>query len=258
MRGVKRFKSIANRANVHYLPMGAYAAEDVRRIGAFGDRLWTWAYFTEVAQQPPQPRTAGQTCILWAGRMLKLKRVDLLLEAVARVCREPGFGRLDVVGDGPEKGRLLKMSRKLGLADRCAFHEFVAADRVRALMREADVYVLPSNRGEGWGMVANEAMSDGAVLVANAQAGAARVLVDHGRTGFLFEDGNATALADILQTLLADASLRETVRQTAWQEMQRLWHPRVGAERLIALCQGLLGQSPMPEFADGPCRRVAV
>jgi glycosyltransferase involved in cell wall biosynthesis len=120
-------------------------------------------------------------------------------------------------------------------------------------MRQSDIYVLSSNRGEGWGVVANEAMAEGAVLIANEQAGAAPVLIDHGRTGFLFEDDNVDALANILKTLLANKSLREIVRQAAWMEMQTQWHPRVGAERLVRLSQGLLGQAAIPVYHYGPC-----
>jgi glycosyltransferase involved in cell wall biosynthesis len=255
-RGVTRYKRIANRPNTHYLPMGAYAAGDVRRIGAYGDRLWTWAYFAEVASQPPQPRTSDQMRILWVGRMLIWKRVGLLLKAAARVCHEPAFGRLDVVGAGPEKSRLLKLSRRLGLGGKCVFHEPVAPDRVREWMRQADVYALPSNRHEGWGVVANEAMSEGAVLVANEQAGAAQVLIEHHRSGFLFKDGDVQGLADILHTLGADAALRERVRHAAWSELNRLWHPRVGAERLVRLCEGLLRLAPMTGYSEGPCSQA--
>lgn len=254
-RGLMKYRSIANRENVHYLAMGAYAAEDVRDIGAYGNRLWTWAYLPEVASQSPQPRTNVKMRILWVGRMLDLKRVDLLLNAVANIFQEPTFGRLDVVGAGPEKERLQALARQLGLGEKCIFHEPVSPAKVRELMRQSDVYVLPSNRHEGWGAVANEAMSEGAVLVANEQAGAARVLIDHGRTGFLFEDDNVAALTAILKDLLTDAALRETVRLAAWQEMQQMWHPRVGAERLVSLCQGLLGQIPMPVYKNGLCSR---
>jgi len=256
VRGVKRYKHIANSPNVHYLPMGAYAAGDARRIGAYGDRMWNWAYFAEVAPQPPQPRDGALVRILWVGRMLNWKRVDLLVKAVAQVHRHPQFGRLDLVGAGPEKPHLLKLTAKLNLGDKCHFHEPVTPDRVRAMMRQADLYVLPSNRQEGWGTVANEAMSEGAVLVANRQAGAAPVLIDHGRTGFLFDDGDIAGLAGVLETLISNASLRDGVRRAAWHEMQRLWHPRVGAERLIALCESHLGLAAMPNYPDGPCSPV--
>ncbi len=255
-RGIGNFKKIANLSNIHYLPMGSYAAGDVQRIGAYGDRLWNWAYFAEVASHPPLPRSNEQVRILWVGRMLDLKRVDLVLKAVAHVQHDPGFGRLDIVGTGPEKSRLLTLARKLRLGAKCVFHEPVGADHVREMMRQADIYILSSNRYEGWGVVVNEAMSEGAVVVANEQAGASSVLVDHGRTGFLFHDNDPRGLIKILQTLIADKQLRETVRQSAWQEMQRLWHPRVGAERLVALSEGLLGLAPLPAYSEGPCRHI--
>jgi glycosyltransferase involved in cell wall biosynthesis len=257
IRGLMIYRWIANHANVHYLSIGAYAAQDVRRIGAYGDRIWNWAYFPEVASQPPQFRTNDQMQVLWVGRMLDWKRVDLLLKAIARVSHAPAFGRLNVVGAGPEKIRLMELAQQLGLDGKCIFHDPVSSAKVRELMRQSDVYVLPSNRHEGWGAVANEAMSEGAVLVANEQAGAARMLVDHNRTGFLFKDDDVDDLTTILRTLLDDATLRETIRQAAWQEMQKIWHPRVGAERLMDLSQGLLGLDPMPEYQDGPCCHVA-
>jgi len=254
-RGINRYRKIANRENVHYLAIGAYAAEDVRQIGAFGERVWTWAYFVDVPSSPPQPRAQSLLQILWVGRMLKWKRVDMLLKAIANIYHEPQFGKLDIVGDGPEKPHLLDLSRTLGLGEKCTFHEPMPTCGIREMMRQADVYVLPSNRYEGWGVVANEAMSEGAVLVANDQAGAAQVLVEHERTGFLFKDGDINALESALCTLLHDASLRETIRQAAWRKLRDLWHPRIGAERLVALCQGLLGLAPTPAFREGPCCR---
>jgi len=252
-RGINEYRSIVNHGNVHYLAMGAYAAGDVRRLEIFGDRLWSWAYFADVAPHPPRSRTGSRIRILWAGRMLDWKRVDMLLKAVAHVCPESNFGGLDLVGAGPEKARLQKLAKKLNLGDKCKFHEPVPAEQVRKWMREADFYVLASNRCEGWGVVANEAMSEGAILVANEQAGAARTLVDHGRTGFLFQDNNPADLADILRRLMVNAPLQDKIRQSAWQEIQALWHPRVGAERLIGLSKGLLGLAIMPEYQEGPC-----
>jgi hypothetical protein len=124
-------------------------------------------------------------------------------------------------------------------------------------MRQADVYVLPSERAEGWGVVANEAMSEGAVLVINEQAGAAE-MVEHGKTGFLFSAGAGQDLGSVLASLIREPTVLERVRAAAWESMCRTWHPEEAACRLAALCTGLLGLGPMPEYSEGLCRTAAV
>jgi glycosyltransferase involved in cell wall biosynthesis len=254
--GVYRFRRMANRSNVHYLAIGAGAPSDVRQIRAFDDRIWTWPYFAEAPANQPEPRLGPGVRILWVGRMIPWKRVDLLLEAVAMIRDEPGFEGLDLFGTGDQQEPWKRLAQHLGLGDKCGFHGPQHPSVVRRLMREADIYVLASDRNEGWGVVANEAMSEGCVLVANREAGAARVLIKDGITGFLFDDGNSSQLADILRMLVRRPELRERVRAEAFENLVRLWHPRVGAERLIALCQGLLGLVPVPDFAQGPCSRA--
>jgi glycosyltransferase involved in cell wall biosynthesis len=100
-------------------------------------------------------------------------------------------------------------------------------------------------------------MSEGCLLVANEEAGSARVLVDDGVTGLLFADGDVGHLVSQLECLAGDPFLRDRLRQQAWEQMQQTWHPRVGAQRLVALCQALLDGSPIPDYVSGPCRRLA-
>jgi len=256
--GVRRHCAIMNHPNVHFLAIGEYAAEDERRIGAFGDRIWRWAYFTEVADLPPGERVHNGVRLLWVGRMLDWKRVDLLLRALQPLTMSPEFAGADLVGNGPERARLLALARRLRLPPTVRFHEPVASEVVRQMMRKADIYVLPSNRNEGWGAVVNEAMSEGCVVVANEEAGAAPVLVRHGETGFLFRDNNVLALVAVLQQVIADSDLRARVRKAAWEALTAEWTPRIGAERLLALCAGLLGMASMPVYTSGPCSREQI
>jgi glycosyltransferase involved in cell wall biosynthesis len=250
-----RRKRILASQNVHYFSIGAYAAEDISRIGVLEERLWNWAYFADVPPSPPKPRLQKNVQILWVGRMLKWKRVDIVLRAIAAIQNERRFGRLDIVGDGPEKLRLVKLAETLGLEKKCTFHEPIRTTGIREMMRQADFCILSSNRYEGWGVVANEAMSEGALLIANEQAGASKVLVTNGLTGFIFRDGDSNELGALLRYLLCETEMCEEIRKMAWSEMQRLWHPRVGAERLIRLCQGLLGFCNIPIYKEGPCSR---
>jgi len=253
-RGITRFRALVNNPHVHALSIGHSAPEDLRVIGAFENRIWKWGYFISTPATLPDPPPVRPLKLLWVGRMLNVKRVDLILKALAMLQDSGVIGGCTIVGEGPERSRLLKLARKLGLSSAWVhFVPFVPFPEVRRLMRESDAYVLTSNRHEGWGAVAGEAMAEGCVLVANEEAGASQELVRDGETGLLFRDGDVEQLAAQLKFLASNYPLRMQMRQKAWTQMQKVWHPRVAAERLVALCDGLLGLGTLPSFADGPC-----
>jgi len=255
--GIRKYRADVNHPNVHSLAIGHYAPEDLATIGAFGERVWRWGYFVDVNPAPPVTAPDRPIKILWVGRLLALKNVDVLLRAIAKIKHLPQFGGCDIVGDGPEKSRLMSLARRLNLTPELArFHPSVPFAEVRRLMQESDVYVLSSNRHEGWGAVSGEAMSEGCVLVANDRAGAARELIIEGETGFLYHNSNLEELASLLERLANDYPLRMKVRRQAWERMQTVWHPRVAAERLVSLCHGLLGMEKLPDFQEGPCSKI--
>lgn len=248
-----RYRTVARQPNTHYLAIGGYAASDARLVGGFGGGIWTWGYFCDVPQMAPPVEDQAKVQILWAGRMLGWKRVDTLLEAVAAIQDTAEFGHLRVIGAGPEEAAICELARKLNLGCRCIIQPPVPPAEIREQMRNSAIYVMPSDRNEGWGVVANEAMAEGAVLVANRDAGAAPVLVADGETGMLFDSGRADQLALVLRRLVADSSLRARLRMEAWRRLSTLWSPAVAARRFIALCEGLLGSGPMPRYDCGPC-----
>ena len=255
--GFKRYCSLVNHPHVHALTIGYYAPGDLRTLGAFDARIWKWGYFVDVCREAPKPVPDRPLKVLWAGRMLKWKKIDDLLRALARVTDPARLGECVLIGEGPDKKRLLRLARQLQLDKRrVRFQPPVPFGEVRRIMRDSDVYVLASNRQEGWGAVAGEAMSEGCVLVANEQAGAARELVVEGETGFLYQNENIDQLASLLEIIANNHSLRMRVRKQAWERMNALWSPRVAAERLVALSKLLLGHSPIPDFLEGPCSKV--
>ena len=255
--GIRRYRALTIQPHVYALTIGHYAPADLRTIGAFADRLFHWAYFIDTPVTLQEKPPARPLKLLWVGRMLKLKRVDSLLRAVYQLQHTGSIGECLIVGDGPERSALLKLARRLNLSPGLVkFSPPVPFSEVRQLMRQADVYVLTSNRHEGWGAVAGEAMSEGCALVANEAAGASQVLIQEGETGLLFRDGDVEHLVDQLKKIASDYAFRMRLRRNAWEQMQSLWHPRIGAERLLALCKGMLGLSEMPLYTEGPCSKA--
>ncbi|KDE54608.1 glycosyl transferase family 1 [Methanoculleus sp. MH98A] len=121
--------------------------------------------------------------VIFIGRLIREKNVDLLLRALVPVREEVPDLRALVVGDGPERPALEALARDLGLP--VTFAGFLPDyDSVIAVMKASRVFVLPSTR-EGFGIAALEAMACGVpVVTADHPGNAARDLIVPGVNGF--------------------------------------------------------------------------
>lgn len=163
--------------------------------------LFAAAQGTDPLMGLPAPR------VVFLGRLHPQKGVDVLLEAAARV-RFPG-AHFVLAGDGPQRSRLEDLCERLGLRDRVTFLGFVAHDLVPALLRGADVLVMPS-RYEELGTALVEAMYCGVPTVAARTGGIPQLIVD-GVTGVLATPGDAEAFADAIDRLLDNPELRRRI-----------------------------------------------
>lgn len=248
-----QFSRLAQSPFFHYLPMGGYAATDMRRIAAFEGRILNWGYFTAVPDPLPECiERDGTLRILWAGRMLAWKRVDTLARAFALLIGQNPKVHLTLIGDGPCREKLEWLTQKLEIAGNVEFHDSMLAGQVREQMRKAHVYVLPSNAYEGWGAVLNEAMSEGCAVIASEAAGAAKTMLRHGENGLLFKSGDHRRLAELLVQLSIDEPLRLRLAKAGQKAISECWSPDVAAERFLAVADALLSKRPVPIFTSGP------
>ncbi|WP_437981592.1 glycosyltransferase [Sorangium sp. So ce117] len=132
------------------------------------------------------------------GRLSPVKNHALLVRAAATSL--PRDGRVLLVGEGAERGRLDALARELGVSERVLF----AGERhdVPALLAALDVFALPS-LSEGLPLALLEAMAAGLPVVATDVGGVSTVLV-HGETGFLVPSDEAAPLAARLSELHAN------------------------------------------------------
>ena len=81
------FKQLSKSKYFHYLPIGPFAARDMALMTSMPSRVWAWGYFTAfpiIIPSMSESRGSDVTRILWVGRMIKCKRVDLLIKALAK------------------------------------------------------------------------------------------------------------------------------------------------------------------------------
>ncbi|MDH4335029.1 MAG: glycosyltransferase family 4 protein, partial [Chloroflexota bacterium] len=148
-------------------------------------------------------RTAKRVDVVFVGRLIDEKRVDLLLDAIHALDGSFPELRCTIIGDGPERAALEQRAEQLGLGTRVTFAGRVEDARLYATMKAASVLVMPSAR-EGFGITVAEAQACGTVpLVARGPMSAASALVRDGVDGLLC-DPIPAAMAEALRNLLSD------------------------------------------------------
>jgi glycosyltransferase involved in cell wall biosynthesis len=142
----------------------------------------------------------------FSGKLIPLKRVDDLIDAVAALQGEGLRAGLLIVGDGPSRAALEERARSRQLKW-TQFAGFRNQSELAAWYVCMDVFVLPS-RSETWGLVLNEAMLFQLPIVASNMVGAAEDLIETGRNGYVFEVGDTARLTDALRTLVTSSEVR--------------------------------------------------
>lgn len=165
------------------------------------------ARFTPAGDDPDPAR------VLFVGRLVPQKGVDVLIRAFGAVLRRRPDARLVIAGDGQQRLYLERLARFLGVRDRVDFLGWQPPDRLPALYRAATVTAVPSLY-EPFGLVALEAMASGRPVVV-ARVGGLAEIVEDGRGGFTVEPGDDLDLASRLAALLSDTSLARSVGAAA-------------------------------------------
>jgi len=154
----------------------------------------------------------NRTIILYTGKLIKIKGVDVLIKAFAKIEKEIKEALLLIVGDGECKEQYEKLSRNLKIKN-IKFLGHVEYDDIVNYMKICDIFVLPSvkykGNVEGWGLVLNEAASMSKPIVTTDAVGGAFDLVRNGWNGFVVKNGDVDELYRALHKLIKDADLRE-------------------------------------------------
>jgi glycosyltransferase involved in cell wall biosynthesis len=164
------------------------------------------------------PVASDASDLVFVGRLIDDKRVDLILESVALLRREFPDLQCRIIGDGPERGRLERRTQQLGIRTQVRFAGTLDEAAAMGLMKASRILVLPSAR-EGFGIVVLEAMAGGlAPVVAAGPETAAPGLITDGVDGLVFEP-TADALAAAIAGLLRDPHRLARLRAQAAQNV---------------------------------------
>ena len=193
---------VASLADVH-IAISRGLARYLAETEGFDERSFQIVHYGIEPGPEPPPLPEGPPRFICIGRLIPIKGHIVLLRALAEARREVPEMTLDIAGRGPLEPALKALARELGLAGAVRFRGYVSP--IRTAIEESTAVVVPS-LGEGFGLVALEAMERGRPVVA-AKIGGLGELVNDGETGLLVPSAEVAPLAEALVALARDPAL---------------------------------------------------
>lgn len=182
-----------------YLAIGSQNRAFYLANGVAQERIFSAPYCVQnerFAFPGRQPRQEGPFTFLFSGKLIHKKRPLDVLQALQRLVAQvgPESVRLLIAGDGELRAECEAFAASHRLP--VQFLGFLNQSRIVEAYRESDCLVLPSDNGETWGLVVNEAMASGLPVIASDQVGCHPDMVLPGETGWVYPCGEVVALAD--------------------------------------------------------------
>lgn len=153
----------------------------------------------------PAPEATPLT-VLSVGNLIPTKGYELLLRGFAQATASMPDCQLEIIGDGPERGRLIGLANNIGIAGRVIFFGRLGREAVADAMKRCAVFALPSSY-EGLGCVYLEAMASGKPAIGCSGQGIEDI-IENGENGMLITPGSQEELSLALRTLMSNRSLR--------------------------------------------------
>ncbi|AFY69022.1 glycosyl transferase group 1 [Thalassoporum mexicanum PCC 7367] len=170
--------------------------------------------------------------LIFLGRLVSDKGVDILLQALALLKERGTAPQLTIVGDGEELANLQRLTQDLQLGEQVDFVGQKSRDQLAQLLNAHQIMVIPSRWEEPFGVVALEGIACGCVVVGSAGGGLKDAI---GSCGLTFANGDTKALAEILYDLLLQPEQLTLYRKNAAAHLANHRIAKVAGEYLKVL-----------------------
>lgn len=186
----------------------------------------------------------NEASILFFGRLYVAKGILSLIRALPLIINEVRDAKLEIFGDGPLRGKIVRLVSALRLQDRVHLHGYLSHDELMREVERADVVALPSSYETGPSLAALETMALGKPLVA-LDLPFSREFIRSMETGLLAEEGNIRDLARKISMLLSDDKLRHKLGNSASEYVRKHHNWDVLVDKYIQVYEKCASQSPV-------------
>lgn len=155
--------------------------------------------------------------ILFVGRLVPLKGVELLISALSKVTYDY---EMIIVGTGPEKENLERQCRELNIYDRVCFVGYKNREELKELYQSSSIFILPT-KDDCFALVVLEAMCSGMPIICSQYADGIYDLIEDGKQGYIINPYDAGTFADKINELLKNRNLSKAMGEAAFKRIDK-------------------------------------
>lgn len=225
------------------LAIGSNGPSWFRMAGYPPAKIIPFAYFVSPPKvKPYHPSETGQLRIGYLGRIVRMKGVFELAEAVSKLGKNYS---LSIAGHGEDEASLKKYLHDQNISHE--FHGVLPRENIGEFFSQIDVLVLASNSKDGWGVVISEALMSGVPVVASSMVGASMIL-NHAIFGRKINPGSSGYIISAISELQKNGILHPNQRQQRAVEACKYLSDRNGAASMLSAISWSSGKSERPSY----------
>jgi len=248
IRRIQR-KLIIRRASA-FIAYGSLAKEYLIEMGASEDEVFVGIntvdtrFFKEKTTMLKRDivKEENKFSLTYIGYLSARKNVIAVLNVMKELVKHRKDFVLDILGDGPELENLKNFVLLNKLSNHVKFHGFIQKKEIPIFLAKSDCFLFQTDF-DIWGLVLNEAMASGCLVISSENAGATKDLIQHGVNGYIADYREPVAVAKILDDILCDPKSSEAIRRAAMEFIETKASVEISAAGFTGAITYALGQN---------------
>ena len=237
----KKIGAIMSKVDIYFVNT-PFSKQQLLELGCLGEIIKIIPQGTDLNYFPYHERFISPDKairILTVGRLSIEKGHATAIRAIALLADKFPMIEYHIAGSGPERENLTSLVLDLQMQDKIFFHGFVTSEDLKNLYATAHIFILPSiDLHDGFhvetqGVVLQEAQACGLAAIASRTGGIPYIIKDN-ETGLLFDEGDASNLAEKIKTLIENPAIYSKTCLLGRQDVETRFDINVICNKLVA------------------------
>jgi glycosyltransferase involved in cell wall biosynthesis len=218
------------------LSVGKYTYFDFKFLGIFNNNFLKWGYYPKFYKYNYKKLLIKNSNlivkILWVGRFISWKHPEKAI-LLARFLKKANIQfSMKIIGEGPLETRIKKLIMKYSLCDQCRVYKFKKKQLVINEMLKSNIFLMTSDQNEGWGVVTNEAMNSGCIVIGNKYVGSISFLINNTTNGFTYNGTDEDLFLKTLYVIQNISKLNTFIPVNAYKTIKNEWNSKSASRKL--------------------------